>query len=334
MKLTAKAEAWLYRYERVLSRHLPLKGRQDIQKEFHSNLLDEMEDRYENGEVDEDLMKEYLQSLGSPRCKAATYKAEPFLFNSQLYPFFKMVSSIVLLVLAIVLVVTNAIDLGMNGVSFMAVVKVFGELFTALTSALGSLLIVFFIIGNCIPGEKWMDPLDEESWTVDLLPEKEFPVQVKLAERIIEIVMTVIAIVLFTFFRDIIGIHLFSNGTHRFVPVLAEAFWNLVPLMMIGWFLGLIFNGFMVWKRSWSLPLRLSDLLLRAYSLAITILLFKVGFARLFLIEGLLDQGWDQVVGVFRVLFPILMILGIFGTVVEIIQKVVALYQEPIEAKD
>lgn len=334
MTMTAKAEAWLYRYERVLSRHLPLKGRQDIQKEFHSNLLDELEDRYKGGEVDEELMKEYLQSLGAPRCKAASYKSEPFLFNPGLYPFFKMVSSIVLLVLALVLVVTNAIDLGMNGVSFMAVLKVFGELFSALTSALGSLLIVFFIIGHCVPDEKWTDPLDEESWTVDLLPEKEFPVQIKLADHIIEIVMTLIGIVLFTFFRDIIGIHIFSDGIHRFIPFLAEAFWSLVPLMMIRWFLGLIFNGLMVWKRSWSLPLRLSDLLLRAYSLAVTILLFKIGFANLFLINELLAQGWDKAVGVLRVLFPILMILAIFGTVVEIIQKVVALYQEPIEKKD
>ncbi|MDC7235601.1 MAG: hypothetical protein PQJ58_20425 [Spirochaetales bacterium] len=331
MKLSVQAESWLFRYERALSRHLPLKGRKDIQEEIRSHMLDDLEDRFGTQEVDEDLMKEYLQKQGAPRCKAAAYKSDPFPLNEELFSFFKLMSSIVLIVVGVVLLITQAVSLGMNGVTASGVLKVFGTLFSALTSTLGSIVIVFMILGKFLPEEKWMEADNEESWTVDLLPEKEFPDTIPVGEMIADLVFTVIAIVLFLFFRNLLGIHNFSEQGYRFIPVFTDRFWSLVPLFMIRWILGIVFNSVMLKLRRWSLSLRLSDLALKAFSLAVTILILRIGYGGIVLTQELTSAGYGQGVKIFRIVFIVVMILGIVGGVAEIIKKIVALYREPVK---
>lgn len=336
MKISQEAMSWLTRYERAMARHLPLRGRGDIQKELHSHILDELEERFGEGEVHSDQMQDYLQDLGAPRLKAAAYRQEAYLVPPGLYPLFRMVAGIVMIVLAVVLLATQAFTLGSEGLSATGILKIFGELFGGLTSALGSLVVVFFILQRVLPREEWpgTDPLEDEIWKVKDLPEQEYPQRIKLGDPVAEIVFSLIAIILFTVFPGIIGIHNFGDAGRTFTPVLAPAFWALVPLLIFRWCLGTAFNVILIIQRRWTLPLRLTDISLRAFSLGIVALFLRTGFSSLVLTDQLTIAGLEGVVSVFRILFPILMILALVGSVAEIIKKVIALYREPHHQSD
>lgn len=329
MKMKPLAESWLYRYERSFARYLPLRGKKDIQKEFHSHILDDLDMKYGDNEVDEEVIKEYLQGLGSPRCKAQAYKDVQSLMPDEVYPVFKMVSSIVLLVLTLVLTILAGFDMAVNGITIKGFLVLVSELFTGLTSALGVLLLVFICIGRCSKNADWSELKDEEIWSPDLLPEKEYPDKFPLGETIAELVFTCVGIIIFLFFPQIIGIHSFSDGIHTMTPVLSQAFWQMLPLFMIRWFAGALFDILLIVKKQWSLPYRLTDLLLRAFSFGILIYFFRLGWDSLILSPELISAGYGSFISIGGKVFKVLMILGIFGAVLEILQKVIALYREP-----
>ena len=264
MKLTGDAKSWLERYERTLGHHLPLKGRKDVRREIHSHLMDDLEERFGEKIVDEVAMKEYLQDLGSPRRKAAVYREETVLIPASLFPLFRMVTGIVLLVLTVVLLATQTIEMAAQGFSFLAVAKLIAETLSALIHTLGVLVIVFFILQKFVPSEEWEDPMDDEIWKVDTLPSREYPSRVKLGDPVAGLILSFLAILIFTVFSSQVGIHHITRETHSFTPLFSPVFWSLVPLLLFRWGLEMGFSILLIIQRRWSLPLRLGDLTLRA----------------------------------------------------------------------
>lgn len=329
MKITTDAKSWLDRYERTLGHHLPLKGRKDIRQEIHSHLMDDLEERYGDKTVDEEAMKEYLQDLGSPRRKAAVYREETALIPPAVFPLFRMVTGIVLLVLTIVLLATQTIELAAEGITFLGVLKILAETLSALVHTLGILVIIFYLLQKFLPEEDWQDPLEDEIWKVETLPAREYPSRVKLGDPVAGLILSFLAILLFTVFSSQVGIHQFIGKTHSFTPLLSPAFWALVPLLLFRWGLEMGFSILLIVQRRWSLSLRLGDLALRAISLGILVLFLRTGFSTLFLVEELNGLGLESLTSILKILFPVLISLGILGTVVEIIKKALALYREP-----
>jgi len=329
MKLSTLAESWIRRYERGFARHLPLRGRKDIQKEFRSHVLDDLEEKFGTATVDADDMKEYLAEMGSPRQKAAPYRQDGYLIAPELFPLFKMVTSIVFIVLTIVLMATQAFSLGKEGVSLLGVLGIFGNTFQALVSTLGTMVIIFYLIQYFIPKTEWEDPFEDEAWKPDMLPKEEYPNKIKLGDPIAAIVFSFIAVVIFTAFSDQVGIHNFSEEGHRFMPILAPGFWTLMPLFLFRWGLEMAFNIVLIIFRRWNLPLRLTDIALRAFSLGIIVYILQKGWRYLFLSDALSSLWVKNLDNILSILFPIGMGLAILGSVVEIIKKVIALYKEP-----
>lgn len=334
MKLSAMAESWLRRYERALVRHLPLKGRKDIQKEFRSHILDDLEEKFGTSEVDDEDMKEYIAELGSPRQKAAPYRQEGYLIAPELFPLFKMVSTIVFLVLTIVLLTTQTISLGKEGITIFGVLAMFGNTIQALISTLGTLVIIFYLIQYFIPKNEWEDPFEDEVWKPDMLPKEEYPNRIKLGDPIAGMIFSFIAILIFAIFADSVGIHNFSEDGHRFIPILTQEFWALIPLFLFRWGLEMSFDIILIIFRKWNLPLRLADIALRAFSLGIIILILQRGWRSFILSDALATIGAGNFGNMINIAFPIVMGLAILGTVVEIIKKVIALYKEPLLGED
>ncbi len=329
MKMTTDAKSWLDRYERTLGRHLPLKGRKDIRREFHSHLMDDLEEKFSGKTLDETAMKEYLQDLGSPLKKAAAHREDAYLISPAAYPLFRMVTGIVLLVLALVLLITQTIEMAAGEITVPAVLKLLAETLSALIQTLGVLVIVFFVLQKFFPAGQWEDPLDDELWTVENLPAREYPSRIKLADPVAGLVFSLLAILIFTVFSSQLGIHQFTGKNHIFTPVLSPVFWSLVPLLLFRWSLEIGFSILLIIQRRWSLALRLGDLALNAFTLGILVVFLRQGFSSLVLEGSLTGLGLEGLVSVLRILIPLLLGLGVLATVAEIFKKALALYREP-----
>ncbi|MBM3151925.1 MAG: hypothetical protein FJZ96_06960 [Chloroflexi bacterium] len=101
------------RYIAEIGKRLALRNRADIQKEIRSTLEDMLEDRARHPDRtgEENLVVDLLREFGKPEDVAASYQTERYLVGPQLYPFFSLVVTIVLPILATVLMIIMSIGL-------------------------------------------------------------------------------------------------------------------------------------------------------------------------------------------------------------------------------
>jgi uncharacterized membrane protein len=115
------------RYVQQVGRQLPRKKRRDIMAELQSTLVDTLEARV-GGEPSVDDEIELLKEFGPPQKVAASYWPEgQYLIGPRLYPLFRMVLGIVLLVFVIVQLVLFGVAVVFNQevLSFLSVLDIF-----------------------------------------------------------------------------------------------------------------------------------------------------------------------------------------------------------------
>ena len=153
------------RYLHEVSRYLPGKNREDILAEIRSHLTDTLEARVQ-GEPNEEDVSSLLKETGSPRKLAASYPGgEEYLVGPELYPFFRMVTGIVLAAVlgAQLLAVGVGLWMGEETFDFW---EVFGQLVMSVPVSIGWVVIVFRIL-------QWRGvhpDLDDEVWDPKTLP--------------------------------------------------------------------------------------------------------------------------------------------------------------------
>ena len=98
------ADEMLTRYVHEVGRHLPRKNREDIQMELRSLLQDSLDEQTADSglEPSPKIVAELLREFGSPEEIAARYRPEQVLIGAQIFPTYKLVSTIVLAVIAAV----------------------------------------------------------------------------------------------------------------------------------------------------------------------------------------------------------------------------------------
>ena len=144
MTISKEAQHLLDRHILAFSRRLPFSSRKDIVNELRSSILDALEETVGDNEVREEHMRSVLEELGAPGRLAGSYTTEQFIIGPDIFPLFKLVFTIV----AIVVAVTSMIQIGISLSSWNALEILIqtAELITSLVTALGFLIIVFFFI--------------------------------------------------------------------------------------------------------------------------------------------------------------------------------------------
>jgi hypothetical protein len=94
------AQEWIDRYVNAVGEALPLRERGDVEAEIRSLLQDELEARgVALDDPDEQTVLSVLEQFGRPEDLAARYAPPRVLIGPTLFPIFRLVTTIVLLVL-------------------------------------------------------------------------------------------------------------------------------------------------------------------------------------------------------------------------------------------
>lgn len=244
------------RYITEIGKHLPQKSRPDIEKEIRSTLEDMLEDRSRAAgkSADEAMTAEVLKEFGSPGKVAQSYTSEQYLIGPRVFPIFWMVARIVLAVLGALTLVGFGVAVIQSGLTVEGIVSAFGkslaEFFSAATSALGSMILVFFILERFVPNLSF-DEKEEKTWDPNSLPEVPDTDKLSITETIFDIVFTVAALLIFNFYPEVLRIAFAQDGKWTFVPVLSQAFFGYLPYINALWGLQIALSAFILREGRW-----------------------------------------------------------------------------------
>ncbi len=253
------------RYVSEVGRHLPEKTRADLEKEIRSLIEAALDDRARKTgrPVDEDSIVEVLKEFGPPDKMAASYLPERYLIGPRLFPAFINVVKIALPIVLILAALGMAVRLGNSDLQPKFVIEAFAEgfadLFNTVLQVLGTIVLVFALLEYFVPDLKArtlpkgvdLRSLDKE-WDPRSLPKPApAPQAVGVVGLSVEIAFTVVAIVIFNFYPQLIGIG-FSGDRWVSIPVLADVFFDrYLPWLNIVWVLQIVLDSIVIGRGRW-----------------------------------------------------------------------------------
>jgi hypothetical protein len=245
------------RYIAEVGRQLPAKNRADLEQEIRSLLEDALEDRAgQAGRApDEDMVVEVLKEFGPPAKMAASYQPERYLIGPKLFPAYLSVIKIALPIILVIAAIGFGMRVGQVEGTVERVVEVWieamAELVGSVVAVVGNITIIFALLEWLVPGLKVN--LAEKDWDPRKLPRPAAqPEQVSLVGQSVEIAFTMIAIVIFNFFPQIIGIGYAEGQGWQTLPVLAEVFFSCYLIWLnIIWALQIVLNVILISRGRW-----------------------------------------------------------------------------------
>lgn len=323
------------RYVTQVGKHLLLiKGRKDIENELRSTLEDMLEERAQKtGQpADEGMQMEMLKEYGAPQKVAETYNPNPYLIGPRIFPFFMFILKIVVAAVTLGLTIATVIQIiNLSPMTAMSLLSTIGKgilsIISASIAAFGNLALIFALIERYAPASEFKVNEDKEWDPASLMKEPE-PQDVKIWEPIIAIVFTFIALSIFNFNPQLIGIYYLDGNEWHILPILSEAFFRWLPLMNIGWVADIVLNGMLLRAGKWSTSTRLVSIGTKLFQIFILVMLIS-GPSILAFTPASLTQGGitdPEAVNVLMMLatqgMKFILGIAIFGTVVEIIKSV------------
>jgi len=242
------------RYVYEVGRNLPRKNRADIQVELKSTLVDTLEDRVPGEPSQEDEIQ-LLKEFGPPQKVAASYWPQgQYLIGPNLFPLFRMVVAIVIMVFVIVQIVLLGIGVVFDQevLTFLSVLDIFSELIGSAFTAFSIVVIVFAILQrfDVKPDE------DDEEWDPQELPEIEPQDNINRGGRVAEITFSLVIIAILLFLPDKIGVWV-SPGT---VILLNPVITSYIPLLILSIMLGIALDVILLWRGKWETATRLGKI--------------------------------------------------------------------------
>lgn len=246
------------RYVAEVGRHLPENLRPDIEEEIRSLLEDNLEDRSsEQGrQPDEEMVVDVLKAYGKPEKVAATYLPQRYLIGPRLYPTFMKALRILLLVAMIVCLIQFGFSIiqstgGLAHLGF-SLLEALGTFLNAVLMGLGVMVVVFSILEWKAPRRLSELTGEEEDWDPRKLERVPPPAErVKTGPMLVETIFSLVALLLFAFYSDRIGLYAFIGERWIFAPVMTQTFYNLLPFILGVWGLGILLNLVVLRQGRW-----------------------------------------------------------------------------------
>ena len=323
------------RYLTAVSEILPAKLRKDTVTEIRSLIQDALDDRSkaEGREPDDDMMAAVLKQFGPPEKIVAPYLPEKYLIGPRLYPIFILVLRITLPIIAVLMLVVSW--LGSIPLTSMTVIEFFTELakslgnsLSAVVQAFGNIVLIFAILQWVLPEFRVMDK--EKEWDPHSLKAISSPNKIKRGDLIAEIVFTFIALIIFNFYLDRVGIYNSFNGQWTFTPILTEAFNAYIPWLSLLWILTIILDILVLRKGAWQTGTRWFSILVSALNIAIAASLMR-NISLLYTLEG--AMGYWGAIGILKSLLNQFIIIALAIAIIVSAVKIVQMILLIVRAK-
>lgn len=338
MNINKTARELLDRYLLAVKRELTGKDREDITAEIESYLFDILEERFPNAkEITNKQMEGVLKEMGSPRKVAGQYSPQHYLIGPRLFPVYFLVLKIVVAVVIGALTLSTIITsiLGETTISWLAGLEFLETIWSAVLSTAGAITLTFAIIervGEC----KEIKELDElQELNIPDLPQ--LPAEEKQPGRIgisIEIALGIIGIAFFTYVQNTGGfvpffsnpksemqsVRLFTDNFVQFIPIqIALAGLDLTRNMTI-----LIQSHHSSLTNWWEICTKGANIIVMGLLIKALPIITLEGFQNYFGSESFGQLGSMANTGL-----AIAMGLGIFGSIIDIIRKVMREIRNP-----
>lgn len=242
------------RYVYEVGRHLPRKNRADIQVELQSTLVDTLEARVE-GEPSQEDEVELLKEFGPPQKVAASYWPQgQYLIGPNLFPLFRMVVGIALMVFIIVQLVLLGMAMVFNQeiFTFMSVLDIFSEMIGSVFTTFGIIVIVFAILQRFDVRPE----TDQEKWDPRELPQIEEVDTINRGGTVAEITFSLVIIAILLFLPDKIGVVISPGMEVILNPVIV----SYIPLIILSILLGIALDVILLWRGRWETGTRLAKI--------------------------------------------------------------------------
>ncbi|MBE9473610.1 MAG: hypothetical protein IMY85_01870 [Chloroflexi bacterium] len=242
------------RYVYEVGRHLPRKNRADIQVELQSTLVDTLEARVE-GEPSQEDEVELLKEFGPPQKVAASYWPQgQYLIGPNLFPLFRMVVGIALMVFIIVQLVLLGMAMVFNQeiLTFMSVLDIFSEMIGSVFTTFGIIVIVFAILQRFDVRPE----TDQEEWDPRELPQIEEVDTINRGGTVAEITFSLVIIAILLFLPDKIGVVISPGMEVILNPVIV----SYIPLIILSILLGIALDVILLWRGRWETGTRLAKI--------------------------------------------------------------------------
>jgi hypothetical protein len=136
----------------------------------------------------------------------------------------------------------------------------------------GNMALVFALIERFAPAADFkMD--EDKDWDPASLKKEPEPNDVKVWEPILAIVLTFIALSIFNFNPQLIGIYYLNSDGWQVTPLLSEAFFRWLPLLNIVWVAEIILNGMLLRSGKWTNGARLFSIGVKLVQVFIIVML-------------------------------------------------------------
>jgi hypothetical protein len=332
---TMNKDTLIDRYLVAVSDLLPAKLRKDTITEIRSLIQDALDDRSktEGRDPDDKMMTAVLQEFGSPEKIVAPYLPEKYLIGPRLYPTFILVLQIVLPIIAVLVLMASWLGsipvTSMTAVEFFTdLAKSLGNSLSAVVQAFGNIVLIFAILQWTIP--EFRTIVKEKEWDPHSLKAISRPDKIKRGELITEIVFTFIALIIFNFYLDKVGIYNNLNGQWSFTPVLTEAFTPYIPWLSLLWILTILLDIIVFRKGAWQTGTRWFSILVSSLNIAIAASLMK-NISLLYTLEG--AMGWWGSIGILKSLFNQFLILALAITIIVSAVKIVQMILQIVRSR-
>ncbi len=254
------------RYLYEVGRYLPPKSRGDIQTELRSLLSDSLDDRVE-GEAGEEDVVALLKEFGPPAKVAASYRPESqYLVGPELFPIFRTVVGIALLVMVVVHAVLIGVLLFTNPDPLKAL-NVLSGFINSVLSVLGAIVIVFyglqyFDVQLGMPSQEW-DPRE--------LPIIDTKNEINRNGTIFDIALTLLILAVLLLYPTYIGVVVSPGAPILMDPVIA----NYMLLIVAALLAGLVVDIMLLWRGRWQPGTRLAKIVANLFSIVVIGLLIS-----------------------------------------------------------
>ncbi len=307
------AQEWIDRYVNAVGVALPVRERADVEAEIRSLIQDELEARgvSDLGEVDEPAVLSVLEQFGRPEMLAARYHAPRSLIGPALYPTFRIVTTIVLLVLTGVWVFGIAVNVGMGRGMLDNPLATVGGLVGGLFQTFGTLVFVFALIETFSHG-KIEAEATQQVWNPRSLPKVEQTDRVKVGELVVGIGFNLAAILIFNIYPEWVSAISVTDGQVTVMPLLSENFMTFVPWLTVLWSLTIALNAYVLARGYWRPLTRWMQIGLSIAGLAI------LGWM---LVDGPL-LAWTALEPVARLVVAIVLAVTAIDAVVQIYRQI------------
>jgi hypothetical protein len=244
------------RYVHEVGQQLPRNIRADVQMELRSLLQDSLEEQAaESGVAPTTKMTaEMLRAFGKPETIAARYRPEQYLIGPRLFPIYRQVITVALVIISIIHVagLLFALLRGETAVFGQAAWGWLSNFFNAALVNAGIVTLVFVALERAQVIDWYDSAAKEAEWNPLDLPPIADDNRINRLELGFGMIWTAAFLILFNFYPQWIGVATIANGETGFFPFFAPAFAVHVPWLTLIWMLELMLKSVVLAQGRWT----------------------------------------------------------------------------------